>query len=191
MKGRQLVVVDVHTTGRSYEAHEVFELAAIDVASGRVWDLVLPLTARELERADPTFLQLSGYHRRQLARKAHQDLPAIDTELAALGDALAGNTLGGADPEIHAAFLSKVFHRRGIRARWHHLPADIAALTAGAHGISATNIPRLEVCCELWNVQLAEFPSAIERAQAVADCFAAFDRSSGRESMMATLGRDR
>lgn len=190
MKGRQLIVVDVHTTGPSFEAHDVFELAAIDVDSGRAWDLALPIEARQLERADSTFLQLSGYHRRRLEEKAQQDLPAIDVELAALGDALAGNTLGGADPEIHAAFLSKLLHRHGVRARWHHLPADIAALTAGAHGISATNIPRLEVCCELWNVALPEFPSAMERAQAVADCFAAFDRSSGRESMMATLGRD-
>ena len=189
MKGRQLIVVDVHTTGPSFEAHEVFELAAIDGASGRVWDLALPLTSAQLERADPTFLQLSGYHRRRLGEKARHDASTVESELTALSDALAGNTLGGADPEIHAAFLSKVFHRHGVRSRWHHLPADIAALTAGAHGIPATNIPRLEVCCELWDVQLAEFPSALDRADAVAGCFAAFDRSSGRESLQTALGR--
>ncbi|OZD06472.1 hypothetical protein CH275_09640 [Rhodococcus sp. 06-235-1A] len=189
MRGRQLVVVDVHTTGPSFEAHEVFELAAIDGASGRVWDLALPLTSVQLERADPTFLQLSGYHRRRLGEKAQHDASTVESELAALSDALAGNTLGGADPEIHAAFLSKVFHRHGVRSCWHHLPVDIAALTAGAHGIPATNIPRLEVCCELWDVQLAEFPSALDRAHAVAGCFAAFDRSSGRESLLTALGR--
>jgi hypothetical protein len=118
-----------------------------------------------------------------VADKGRDDEPRVAAELAALGEALAGNTLGGADPEIHAAFLSKVLHRRGIRSLWHHLPADIAALTAGAQGLPATNIPRLEMCCELWDVELAEFPSALDRARAVAECFAAFDRSNGRESV--------
>lgn len=182
MRGRQLIVVDVHTTGPSFEAHDAFELAAIDTATGRVWELAFTLTSLQLGRADPTFLQMSGYDRRRLADKARDDAPRIKAELAALGGALAGNTLGGADPEIHAAFLSKVFHRNSIRSLWHHLPADIAALTAGAQGLPATNIPSLEMCCELWEVELAEFPSALDRARAVAECFAAFDRSNGRAS---------
>lgn len=182
MRGRQLIVVDVHTTGPSFEAHDAFELAAIDISTGRTWDVALALTSSQLGRADPTFLQMSGYDRRRLADKGRDDEPRVGAELAALGDALAGNTLGGADPEIHAAFLSKVLHRQGIRSLWHHLPADIAALTASAQGLPATNIPRLEMCCELWDVELAELPSALDRARAVAECFAAFDRSNGRAS---------
>lgn len=127
-----------------------------------------PLTDAEVARADPDYLDAAEYALRPAAGEvARPDIAA------ALAGMLSGNTLGAIDPVWVAAFMVRFFTQYNCSPGWHARFADLAALAAGAHGMSATALPNLAATCALLGIQAPSSCSAIDSADAAARCFQA------------------
>lgn len=95
----------------------------------------------------------------------------LGEELAALSDALTGNTIGGVFPPFAAAFVHRTLADAGLPSGWHYRLAELGALTAGAFGMEPATIPKLSMCCGLWGVPAVDLETAEGAAFTAAACF--------------------
>lgn len=162
---RQLIVVDVETTALRRDA-AILEIAAINTATGEEFYLVPYVEPAYLAEADREALAINRYYERRLwehATSSEEENISVYSKLKAV---LSGNTLGGCNPAFDADFLKKKTGRV-----WHHRLADLSAYTAGALGLSLTELPGLHKVCELLGVTNEEEHSAMGDARATAECF--------------------
>lgn len=179
MSDRDLIVVDVETTGLNVGLHVPIEVAAINTRTGEQRNFFPRLSADALAVAAPEALAVNRYFERRCFEHA---LDADET-VAAYGDLLeflAGATLGGANVRFDAAMLMA-----GVRAArypsfivdvnyepWHFRLADLESAAAGALGLPMTELPSLARCCELLGVKNIDPHTALGDATATAACFA-------------------
>ena len=186
MSERELIVVDVETTGLDVDKHWVLEVAAINVLTGDELYFVPALPVGALDTADGKALKINGYFERE-GFQHRREADASEGCRNKLWDWLDGNTLAGSNPTFDAAMLNR--HQewnaatsspvplRGERptgrrlSPWHHRLADLSAYAAGALGIRATALPGLDVVCRSLKVENADPHSALGDARATADCF--------------------
>lgn len=184
---RDLIVVDVETTGLDIDTHWVLEVAAVNVTTGQELYFVPALPTGALDAADGKAMKINGYFARDVY--AHR----LSTEAAnkywrQLWDMLSGNTLAGSNPTFDAAMMNKAAlwstmpdGRYSSEPKpdqlnpspWHHRLADLSAYAAGALGIRANALPGLDVVCRSLQVENTAPHSALGDARATAACFKA------------------
>lgn len=173
---RQLIVVDVETTGLDPEDHWAIEVAAVNVDTNEKLYFVPALPVGALDNADGAALKINGYFARDVYK--HR----LDTAQSAnfwrqLWDWLDGNTLGGSNPTFDAAMLNKaaLWATQGREqlspSPWHHRLADLSAYAAGALGISPIGLPGLDSLCKTLGVENLDPHAAMADAIATAECF--------------------
>lgn len=172
---RDLIVVDVETTGLDVTYHHVLEVAAINVTTGDELYFVPALPVGALDQADGKALKLNGYFTRDVY--AHR-LGTADSEgyWDQLWDWLKGNTLAGSNPTFDGAMLNRAQEWNSPRSDrsmspWHHRLADLSAYAAGVIGIEPTKLPGLDVVCRSLQVENSAPHSARGDARATAECF--------------------
>lgn len=182
---RDLIVVDVETTGLDVNKHWVLEVAAVNARTGEELYFVPSLPVGALDEADGKALKINGYFSRDVY--AHRlDSEASWKYWGQLWDWLDGNTLGGSNPTFDAAMLDRSMQwcfeslPRGYgkdevselrQSPWHHRLADLSAYAAGALHIPPTALPGLESVCRLLHVKNDAPHSALDDARATAECF--------------------
>lgn len=162
---RQLIVVDVETTGLHANAR-VLEVAAVNVETREEFRFVPWIDNDAIKWAEPKALQINRY----FERGVFDDMLDQDDTKAAyekLRTWLDGNTLGGSNPTFDAA---KIVGPVGGQV-WHHRLADLAAYAAGALGLPPAELPGMEKVCTLLDVTNFEPHSALGDAFATAECF--------------------
>ncbi|PKQ59767.1 hypothetical protein B5566_02685 [Mycobacterium sp. MHSD3] len=169
MSDRQLIVVDLETTGLDPQAHVPIEVAAINVATGEALTFVPYLEAMDLGHADGEALRINRYFERGVY-KLMLNPTSTNEKWIALRNMLDGNTLGGANPRFDAAMLMRAMGHAG-KEPWHHRLADISAYVAGARGRTPEELPGLAECCELLGVINHDPHSALGDAEATVACF--------------------
>lgn len=154
MSERQVIVVDVETTGLDPERHVVVEVAWHNLDTNDHGYFVPPHTPNAvLAGAEIKALQVNGYINR--IADAEQDL---DGKCAfTLAEQLQGNTLAGSNPAFDAAFLAEMFAEYPVTEvyvpTWHHRLLDLAAYAAGVLGLPPSELPGLATVCELLDVE--------------------------------------
>ena len=165
MTGRQLILVDVESSGLDRVFDVAVEIAWWNVATGE-HDVFVPAhdVAQVLKHGDPEALRLNGY--RERLSTAAQDVD--QSCLAVLGRQLAGNTMGGSNPGFDHDFLARLWP-----VDRHHRLFDIANYTAGFLGVEPTDLPGLERVCELLGVRNHAPHTAMGDVDAVRRCLIA------------------
>lgn len=166
---RQLVVVDLETTGLSKYAFPL-EVAAINVDTGEELQFVPYVTDSVLGGADPKALQINRYYERGVWAEM-LDADATKEKWDVLLNMLDGNTLGGSNPRFDAMIMA-----RFIGEPWHHRLADLSAYAAGCLDLSLNALPGLADVCKRLDITNHEEHSAYYDAQATAECFKALMR---------------
>lgn len=169
---RQLVVVDVETTGLSATAWPL-EVAAINVTTGEEFQFVPFVTDSALGNADRKALQINRYYERGVWADMLPDVAANKEKYDHLRNMLAGNTFAGSNPTFDANIIG-----RFTSEVWHHRLADLSAYAAGRLGIDPTELPGLAAVCERLGITNYGEHSAFFDAQATADCFKALAKVS-------------
>lgn len=163
---RNLIIVDIETSGLDLDLDIPLEVAAVNVSTGEEFHLVPFVTMTEISRADPKALQINRYFERGIRDEmltAGETVNAYD----ALRDFLRGNTFGGSNPRFDSAMLS----RRGVSEVWHHRLADLAAYAAPEMARGPEDLPGLADVCKYLHVENTEAHSALGDARATAECF--------------------
>jgi len=183
---RELIVVDIETTGLSEDA-AILEVAAVNIATGELLHFVPNIGAPQMAKADPAALQINRYYERGLFRhmlSVNDTLDAYDR----LRDMLAGNTVGGSNPTFDTALLAKAqYHTMQpsddakaaieystpapVGHVWHHRLADLAAFAAPLMCRPPWDLPGLADVCGFLGVANACPHSAQGDALAAAECF--------------------
>ncbi|AII11074.1 hypothetical protein EP51_44210 (plasmid) [Rhodococcus opacus] len=149
------------TSGGDDGIPQVRNIAAIDMSTGRYWNITSP-SHGELTEDATAILGL-----RTLARS------------------MEGHIAGGFHPDAHMQLLTQLFSEVNLSPTWHQ-SADIRQLTAGALGIPPTHTPTAEQTCNLWGVSVRNARhSAAQMAKAAAACFDALEHfgAAGRTVM--------
>lgn len=167
MSARQLIVVDVETSGL-IPGHDV----AVEVAW---WALetdergcFIPVhdTAWVLQEGDPQALKLNGYRE----RLAGQPQDETEVKAARLTNVLTDNTLAGSNPAFDLNFLPDA----GVGvARRHHRLSDLSAYAAGVLRIPPTELPGLAAVCDLLGIKNTAPHTAAGDVDATGRCFLA------------------
>lgn len=166
---RDLIVVDVETTGLRHSAHKILEVAAINTTTDEVIAFCPRVEPLDLGMAEGGALQVNRYYERG-AWKHMLTGEASGVQYAKLAEMLSGNTLAGCNPKFDAEFLTEAHHTLR-ESPWHHRLADISAYAAGALGIPANELLGLADICERLGVDPGESHSALGDAKATAECF--------------------
>lgn len=167
---RQLIVVDCETTGLDPRKHWVLEVAAVNVATGDELYFVPAVPDRALEAADPKAMEVNRYFERGLDAMRIKDHGLTAWFWSQLWEWLDGNTIGGSNPGFDAAMLNKTAWWLPA-SPWHYRLADLSAYAAGRLGIPPTELPGLDVVCQLLGVENDCPHSALGDARAAAECF--------------------
>ena len=141
----RLVSVDVETTGLDLDRHVVVEVAAVDVASGEVFEFVQPLTVEDLAAADPAAFAVNRYFERRVFARSTSSLGWVD-----LADFLAGATICGANVRFDAAMLRKAFGVLDLDEPWHYRLLDLGSYAAGVLGSDPAAPMGLAATCNGW-----------------------------------------
>lgn len=182
---RQLIVVDVETTGLNPDVHLPLEVAAINVATNEVLHFVPTLTRANLENVEPAAMEINRYFERGMWRHAL----TIDETVAAyqtLFSWLEGNTLGGSNPRFDGQMLIRGYgaalslslmdfvckaQAATVREVWHHRLADLSAYAGPALLRAPNELVGLADVCTALGVTNPDEHTALGDAQATADCF--------------------
>lgn len=147
MKTRDIVSVDVETTGFDPERHATVEVAWWNLDTGeRGYFVPVHDVPTTLAKANIRSLQINRY----IDRLAEAEQDAQYVELNRLWDQLDGNTLAGSNPRFDAGFLAAMFRdaSRTTTQPWHYRLWDLAPYAAGVLGLDY--LPGLaDVCKEL------------------------------------------
>ncbi|MFV8049900.1 exonuclease domain-containing protein [Mycobacterium sp. 48b] len=168
MSKRQLIVVDLETTGLNTATCWPLEVAAINTATGHEIRFNPFVTRSALGEADFQALQVNRYYERgswedMLASAAENHVAYQELEKM-----LTGNTLGGSNPRFDAAVLARL-----MGEVWHHRLADLSAYAAPAMGLGPDELPGLAKVCEHFGITNYDEHSAYGDATATASCFRA------------------
>ncbi|WNM68997.1 exonuclease [Mycobacterium Phage TribleTrouble] len=172
---RQLIVVDVETTGLHDKA-AILEVAAINVDTGESMRFVPFVDCKQLGDAQPEAMEINRYYERGLWREAYNP-----SQTAAawhdLQEWLRGNTFAGSNPTFDSALIAQqildphAFINRHVGKVWHHRLADLAAYAAGKLDVDPTELQGLDDVAERLGVPVVERHSALADACATAQCF--------------------
>ena len=167
---RDLIVVDVETTGLNYTIHKIIEVAAINTRTGEVIAFCPAIDALNLGNADGGALQVNRYYERGAWRHRLTG-EATNAQYKKLSEMLEGNTFGGCNPTFDAEFLTEASRQHLSTRPWHHRLADLSAFAGGALGIPPNELVGLADICERLGVDPGMSHSALDDAKATAECF--------------------
>jgi DNA polymerase III alpha subunit (gram-positive type) len=129
MADGRLVALDTETTGLDPDTERVFEVAAIDLATGQehVWRFEPP--GYVVDAMHPKALEVNRYHERTSAPGWRWDDAGGLVDLAHL---LTGAHLVGAVPDFDARHLAATYLRFGLPVpRWHYHLIDVETMAVG------------------------------------------------------------
>lgn len=136
----RLIVVDVETSGLDVAAHDVLEVAAIDLATGdELYFVPNPINVEWLPAADPDALRINRYFERRVYAD-QLDVTTTRDRWRALAKMLDGNILAGVNPDFDARFIEAAFSTHSALAptpftgRRNHRMRDLATYAAGVLG---------------------------------------------------------
>uniref|UniRef100_A0AAU8GS83 DnaQ-like DNA polymerase III subunit n=1 Tax=Mycobacterium phage Pharb TaxID=3136626 RepID=A0AAU8GS83_9VIRU len=172
---RQLIVVDVETTGLQSTA-AILEVAAINVDTGESMRFVPFVDCKQLGEAQPEAMEINRYYERGLWREAYnpQQTAAAWRDLQ---EWLRGNTFAGSNPTFDSTLIAAQITEGGVLFNqyvgkvWHHRLADLAAYAAGKLDRDPTELQGLDDVAERLGVPVVERHSALADACATAQCF--------------------
>lgn len=175
---RDLIVVDLETTGLDPAIHRILEVAAINTSTGEVIHFVPDIDPADLGIADGYAMQTNRYYERG-AWKHKLSHEASCEQYERLSDMLRGNTFAGSNPRFDANFLTRSWSSFFDPEPWHHRLADLAAYAAGALGIAPNELVGLGAICARLDVNPGVAHSALDDAKATAECFRQLTRMKG------------
>jgi DNA polymerase III epsilon subunit-like protein len=165
---RQIIVVDVETTGLDPSKHVVVEVSWCYLAAHGCRTFIPKHdVSKALGGAEVIALQINRY----LDRIAGVQQDDYYAETDALFAALEGNTLAGSNPAFDAAFLKTIADPSRGHGLWHHRLLDLAPYAAGVLHLPPTELPGLNTVCELLDVVNAAPHTAWGDAFATQQCF--------------------
>lgn len=176
---RQLIVVDVETTGLEPGRHVPVEVAALNLATGETLHFVPFLPETDRGRAAGEALRINRYFERGLFRRALTVSQTVEC-YRQLWEMLAGNVFAGANPRFDAAMLCNAYRallkttgHDGLDAGevWHFRLADLSAFAAGRLGADPAELPGLDEVCAALGVANTGAHTALGDAAAAAECF--------------------
>lgn len=195
MKRRQLIVVDVETTGLDPARHVPIEVAAINLATGEELHFVPFLHPDDLAASDYDALRMNRYFERGVFKQA---LPPAETRsrYEQLWEWLHDSRFGGANPRFDAEMLrhgygraSNSFGHGGYQLPeevWHYRLADLGSYAAGVLGIDLADVPSLDEVREALGLDAYEpVHSALADARNAAGCFKCL--TAHRETLRTTI----
>lgn len=190
-KRRQLIVVDLETTGTHDDA-AILEVAAINVDTGDTLYFVPHITQEALSKAEPKAMQINRYYERGLFEQALSP-KSTGAKYRELQEMLSGNTFAGSNPAFDSRILAAARFPKLMPAwdygrdnglldyvtpfgrPWHHRLADLSAYAAGKLDIDLDDLPGLDaVVAQLLYpdaIDIAERHTAAGDAAAAAACF--------------------
>lgn len=177
---RDLIVVDVETSGLDPAKHVVLEVCAINLRTGAELHFVPEPAIDWIRFADPEALAINRYYERRLHR-AQLDTPTTLARWDELRDMLHGNLIAGANPWFDAAFLDPILWPGQEPGRDPHM-RDLSTLAVGILDMDP-GVPwaQRNILAELGIVN--EDPhSALGDARACAAAFRALLARPGEES---------
>lgn len=167
---RDLIVVDLETTGLNPTIHKILEVAAINTATAEIIHFVPAISAEALGMADGYAMQINRYYERGAWKHALTE-GATYEQYGRLGEMLTGNTFAGCNPRFDADFLAQMLNSEFQPEPWHHRLADLSAYAAGALGIPPNELVGLGDICARLGVDPGVAHSALCDAKATAECF--------------------
>lgn len=176
---RQLIVVDVETTGLNPGLHLPIEVAAVNVDTGEFLHFVPMVPPGTFDNADGEALATNRYYERRLYKRRPELWDATDRDYCKLWKMLAGNTLAGSNPAFDAGMITAGFAatRRHFNAMpfrpnpWHHRLADLAAYAGPALHLAPNELVGLADICDRLGVRNEDPHTALGDARATAECF--------------------
>lgn len=192
-KRRQLIVVDLETTG-THDAAVPVEVAAINVDTGEKLYFVPHVTQEALSKAEPKAMQINRYYERGLFEQA-LTVDQTAGKYRELQEMLSGNTFAGSNPAFDSRILAAVKVARlmpswwyedprptGMAAAnytnpfgrpWHRRLADLSAYAAGKLDIELDDLPGLDAVVErlCGAVEVDDRHTAMGDAATTAACF--------------------
>lgn len=165
--GRQLIVVDVETTGLDPTRHSAVEVAWWNLTTDDRGRFIPPHNPRTvLAEADIAALRVNRYIDRipgqpqdynnlSLTELHAQFLDYDEDDVSDAAEcAVVQHTLAGSNPAFDAAFLAVLFGNLEFLddrpEPWHHRLWDLSAYAAGVLGLD--DLPGLSTVCELLDV---------------------------------------
>jgi DNA polymerase-3 subunit epsilon len=170
---RELIVVDIETTGLHANAH-ILEVGAINVNTGKELYFVPRVPDDAIKWAEPQALQINRYFERGVWKHTLDQENTL-VQYRELEKMLSGNTFAGSNPTFDS-------QRLPIKPVWHHRLADLAAYAAGVFGLSPTELPGAHKVCELLGVTNESEHSALGDARAAAECFRRLQKMASDDS---------
>lgn len=179
---RNLIIVDVESTGLDQSRHVPLEVAAVNVHTGEELYFVPVFESGTMEAASGKALQINRYFERGLYAQS-TTWQATEQHWEELWTMLSGNTLGGSNPTFDAAMLINGYMqtKRNNGAAylaahvskpvWHHRLADLAAYAAPAFRLPPNELVGLADVCNLLGVTNEDEHTALGDARATAECF--------------------
>ncbi|RFZ11224.1 DNA polymerase III subunit epsilon [Mycobacterium marinum] len=172
---RQLIVVDVESTGLSPGVHLPIEVAAVNVDTGEHLYFVPKVPEGTFDNADGEALAINRYYERGLYKQRPHTWPPTHADYCNLWDMLSGNTFAGCNPAFDSQMITAGFSAiRGaefIPRPWHRRLADLAAYAGPALHLAPNELVGLaDICARLGVTNHAEH-TALGDAQATAECF--------------------
>ena len=176
MSGRDLIVVDVETTGLEEHFHVPLEIVAVNTRTGDSLEFVPFVDAGHLGAADGDAMRINRYYERAVYKRT---LRPEDTRNSydELWEWLAGNRFGGANPRFDAAMLRRGYALAHGRTNmipaepWHYRLKDLGAYAAGVLALPEGEVPSLVDVCELVGLDPLDCHTALGDAMAAAECF--------------------
>lgn len=137
---RNIVSVDIETTGLHPKRHETWEVAIVpvdDIKAGFCYQLPVTLVGADREALDVGrfteryWCPRPGRAIRRWPSGAITSEP-LDQVLGRIASALAGAHLLGCSVHFDANFLAELLERANYPARWHHRYLDLGSFAGGA-----------------------------------------------------------
>ena len=177
---RDLIVVDVETTGLDTGYHLPLEVAAINLRTGEELYFAPLVSATALGAADGDALRINRYYERGVYKSMIRSGSDTSDRYNQLWKMLEGNTLGGCNPRFDAQMLCRgaaipTGDPNSLNTphseSWHHRLADLAAYAAGTLALHPANMVGLDEICQRLGVENTEPHSALGDCRATTECF--------------------
>lgn len=167
---RELVVVDLETTGLQVGFHVPLEIAAVNVHTGKELYFAPHVACEDLGNAAGDAMRINRYYERGVYEKMSTPNATHDF-YGQLWEMLDGNTFGGSNPRFDAAMLMSVRSVSEQEEPWHHRLADLSAYAGAALRLPPNALVSLGDVCKALNVDPGIAHSALDDAAATAECF--------------------
>lgn len=183
-RSKNLVFIDVETTGLSPLRHEIIEVACL-VADGRSFELVKSFDAKvkpeHIETAEQAALKINGYN-----KSAWEDALTQNDALMKVANIAPSGVLVGWNVAFDWSFLDEAFEKRGIIHKFDHHKID-AMSVAYAKLFKKGNFSSLGLrrVAPLLGIKLDEVHTAKEDVQAT---YEIFKKLMGKEMTQGGLG---